>query len=674
MTIHRSNRALTALLLGTTLGCSGGGILHTRFAAVHNTLTTMGVSQLGPISQGSLAEGATARFPVELDARCHTFVAFGDGVRDVELNVLDANNQRVAGDNTRDSQATVQFCPPMRGRYTLALRMADGGGGYLLANWQGGSASGGAAAGAEGGPGTCASAIPITAGQTVTGDTRRAGSHNDGSCVGSDEGEGGAPELVYALTLERRQQVTVSVEQGAGYDGTVYVRSGSCEEQSSEAPGGCNDDAGDTSHSRVVVALDPGTHYIFVDGFARNAGTFSMTVTAADIPSVADVCQSAAALTPNTAVTGTFAAQDLDIFQARCGNRTPGPDRVYRLVVPEESRLQLHQESDYDGVLSFRRACADAASEVECNDDAEDQQHARINAIVPAGTYFVFTDAFAAGAAGNYTLQADLAPVAGANTAGDTCADAQVLTPGTPVDGNTFLARDDLRSPCAAATDGYDVVYRMNVAARSRVQLWFDSNDLREQGTITVTRACEAPALAQATCRAGALGANRAYDQILDPGDYFVIVDSAAPRRFGRFRLNSRVESAAEVERLCRTAPLLVPGRTVTGTTAGGTDRFQASCAGGARSPERLYRLVVRRRSAVRVSVTSTTSGYDPAVFIRQTCAQASTERGCNDDAGDVQHSQVEATLDPGTYTVFVDGYAGNNSGTFSLECQVTPQ
>jgi len=674
VTNHRSTRALTGMLLSAAVGCAGSNALHTRFSAVHNTLTTMGVSQLGPLSEGSLAEGATARFPVELDARCHTFVAFGDGARDVELNVLDANNQRVAGDSTRDAQATVQFCPTVRGRYTLALRMAEGGGGYLLANWRGGTNAGGAAGAAgEGGPGSCATAIPITPGQTVTGDTRRGQSHNDGSCTGVEEGETGAPELVYALTLERRQQVTIAVEQ-AGFDGTVYVRSGGCEDPSSEAAGGCNDDEGDTSHSRLVLALDPGTHYIFVDGYARNAGTFSMTVTAADVPSIADVCQSAAALTPNTAVTGTLTSQDLNLFQARCGGNARGPDRVYRLEVPQESRLQLHQESDYDGVIHFRRACAEAATEVDCNDDAEDVQHARINAIVPAGTYFVFTDGYAPNAAGAYTLQADLAPVAGGNTAGDTCADAQLLTPGTPVDGNTFQARDDVHSPCAAAADGYDVVYRLNVTARSRVKLWFDSNDLREQGTITVARACDGVPLTQATCRPGAIGEARAYDQVLDPGNYYVIVDSAAPRRFGRFRLNSHVESAAEVERLCRTAPLLVPGRTVTGTTVGGTDRFQASCAGGARSPENLYRLVVRRRSAVRVSVTSTTNGYDPAVFIRQTCAQSNTERGCNDDAGDVRHSQVEATLEPGTYTVFVDGYANRNSGAYSLECQVTPQ
>ena len=672
MTMLRSNRALNGLVLLAAAGCtSATASLHHRFAAVHNTLTTMGVSQLGALSEGSLAAGATARFPVELDARCHTFVAFTHGPRDVELQVLDANNQRVAVDGTRDAQATVQFCPTVRGRYTLALRMADGGGSYLLSNWSGGSASSGGAS--PDGPGTCASPIPITPGTPVTGDTRRGTAHNDGSCVGSEEGETGAPELVYQITLERRQQVTVAVEQGAGYDGTVYIRSGTCDDPSGEVAGACNDDDGDTSHSRITTALDPGTYFIFVDGFAHNAGTFTLNVTTADVPTMAEVCQNAATLAPNSPVTGTLGPQDMNVFQARCGANARGPDKVYRLEVPQESRLQLHQESDYDGVIYLRRACADAASEVECNDDAEDILHSRINTVVPAGTYFVFTDGYQANAAGNYTLEADLAPVAGGTVPGDTCADAQPLTPGTPVEGNTFQAHDDVHSPCGAPTEGYDVVYRLNVTARSRVKLWFENSDLREQGTITVTRSCDAAPLAQATCQPGALGENHAFDQVLDPGQYFVVVDSSAPRHFGRFRLNSRVESAAEVERLCRAATLLVPGRTVTGTTTG-QDHFQASCAGGARSPENLYRLVIRRRSAVRLSLTSTTQGFDAALYLRQNCAQANTERACNDDAGDAQHSLIETTLDPGTYTVFVDGYANHNSGAYSLETQVTPQ
>ncbi len=496
-------------------------------------------------------------------------------------------------------------------------------------------------------------------------------SRNNASCLGVRGEEEGAPEVVYSLTLERRQQVTVAVEQQGNYDGAVYIRSGTCDDQEAEVAGACNDDDGDTSHSRVQMALEPGQYFIFVDGFGRNRGSFQMTVTTRDVPTAAEVCQSAAVLAANTPVTGQLSSQEMNNFQARCGANARGPDRVYRLEVPQESRMQLHQESDYDGVLHIRRACADPNSEVECNDDAEDVQHARINAILPAGTYYVFTDGYQANAQGNYTLQADLAPVAGGTVQGDTCADALPITPGTPVEGNTFQAHDDVPSPCASQTDGYDMVYRLTVTGRSRVRLWFDQADITEQATLTVTRNCAQ--IAQAQCRAGAVGEQRAFDQVLDPGQYFVVVDSAQPRRFGRFRLNARVEDAAAVERVCRTAPLLVPGRTVTGTTQG-QDRFNATCAGGARSPENLYRLVLRRRSSVRLALTSSTPNFDAALYVRQQCAVATTERACNDDAGDAQHSLIETTLEPGTYTVFVDGFATNNHGSYSLDVQVTPQ
>lgn len=661
--------ALTCALLGL-LGCTSSGGLQGRFTAVHNTLHAMGLSQVGHLSEGSLSEGATQRFPMDLEAQCYSFVAFGgDGARDVDLSILDANNNRVANDDTHDTQAVVRFCAPARGRYTLAVRMADGGGSFLLANWRGGAASAGGDASANG-PGTCRQPLPVAVGQTVTGDTTRASAEHDGSCLPSDDGDG-APELVYALTVERRQLVTVAVEQRGNYDGAVYIRSGTCEDPGAEVPQACNDDEGDTSHSRVSAPLDPGQYFIFVDGYGRNRGHFSMTVTARDVPSIADVCQNAPTLTPNTPVTGQLSAQELNLFTCRCGGGGRGVDRPYRLDVPQESRVQLHQESDYDGVIYVRRACGEAASEVACNDDAEDIQHARINTVLTAGTYYVFTDAYQPNGQGNYTLQADLAPVGGGNTAGDTCADAQPLTPGTPVEGNTLQAHDDLHPTCAAPQEGYDLVYRLDVPTRSRVKVWLDQSDLREASTLTITRDCAQ--LAQATCRPNAMGEGRGIDQVLDAGRYFIIVDSSTPRAFGRFRINARIENVQEMERLCRTAPLLVPGRTVTGTTSG-PDRFQASCAGGARSSENLYRLVLRRRSHVRLALSSTTPGYDAAIYIRQTCTNPSTERACNDDAGDQQHSLIDTDLDAGTYTVFVDGFSANNAGGYSLETQVSPR
>lgn len=665
-----------ALCLAGVAACTSSGGLQGRFTAVHNTMVSLGLNQLGHLSEGSLGEGASVNLPVELEAQCYTFVAFGgDGARDVDLSLLDGNSQRIGGDTTHDAHGAFHHCLRTRGRYVLSLRMTAGSGSYLVGTWQGGGAAGSGGARPEATTGTCMNPIPITPGQTVTGNTSENPARFTGRCL-QGEGEGGgdaeapraagAPEVVYALTLDRRQQVTVAMETQGNFDGALYIRQGSCEDDNAEV--GCNDDEGDTSHARVSAALEPGQYFIFADGFGNARGSYSLTVTAADVPSPAEVCQNAAALAPNTPVTGQLSTQDFNIFTARCGNNARGPDRVYRLEVPQESRLQLHEESDYDGVLYLRRACGDANTEVDCNDDAEDTQHSRINAVVPAGTYYVYSDSFRNNATGNYTLEADLAPVAGGSTPGDTCADAVPLVPGTPVEGNTFQAHDDVQSPCATA-EGYDVVYRLNLPTRSRVKLWFEQSDLNNQGTITVTRNCGQ--VAQATCRAGNVGEANAYDQTLDAGQYFVIVDSAAARHFGRFRLNARVEDPQAAERLCRTAPLLVSGRTVSGTTANGTDRFQATCAGAARSPENLYRLNLTRRSRVRLTLSAQ---FDGALYLRQQCTQQSTERACNDDSTDPQHSLIETELPPGQYTVFVDGYGQNNSGTYTLETEVTPQ
>ncbi|MEI8256343.1 MAG: hypothetical protein WCJ30_11785, partial [Deltaproteobacteria bacterium] len=387
--------------------------------------------------------------------------------------------------------------------------------------------------------------------------------------------------------------------------------------------------------------------------------------------------QQAIALTVGQAMSGQTSG-DANVFQGTCANHTPGPDHVYRLEVPQESRLQLYQESDYDGALFVRRACADASTEVACNDDADDVQHSRINTIVPPGTYYVFSDGYSAQASGSFTLEADLAPVAGGSgMAGDTCADAQALTNGQTVEGNTFLAHDDVTTPCGAPQEGYDAIYRIDVPSRSHVRLFFESNDNR-QGVIYLTRSCgtssPSPANANIACRAGAIGDDNAVDAVLDRGTYYVVVDSAQPRAFGRFKLTARIEDLAALDRVCRAAPALRTGQTVTGTTAG-DDRFQSTCAGGSHNPENLYRVVLRRRSFVRLALTSTTAGYDPSIYLRSNCTDISTERACNDDVpGDTRHSLVEATLDAGTYTVFVDGFGTHNAGAYSLEVTINPQ
>jgi hypothetical protein len=82
-----------------------------------------------------------------------------------------------------------------------------------------------------------------------------------------------------------------------------------------------------------------------------------------------------------------------------------------------------------------------------------------------------------------------------------------------------------------------------------------------------------------------------------------------------------------------------------------------------------IYRLQIRRRSLVRLSSEQT--GWDGVIYLRRDCLDAVTELGCNDDAGDNRHSLVETILEPGTYYVFVDGYAESNQGAFTLDVDI---
>jgi hypothetical protein len=239
-----------------------------------------------------------------------------------------------------------------------------------------------------------------------------------------------------------------------------------------------------------------------------------------------------------------------------------------------------------------------------------------------------------------------------------------------------LAARDDIQPSCGGGTDTPDVVYRVDVRSRGRLKLFFEYMDesLREAGglVIAVQRACGGSAANNTiACRAVAPGDDNVVDTVVTPGTYFVVVDAARARAFGRFTLNASLEDLAAVENACRRATVLTPGRTVTGTTSG-SDMFQATCAGNARSPENLYRLVLRRRSHVRVEVTSTSGNYDPAIYMRANCADPSTERACVDDTNGTTNAVIEGDFDAGTYTIFVDGFSQNNSGPYTLRADVS--
>jgi TPR repeat protein len=118
----------------------------------------------------------------------------------------------------------------------------------------------------------------------------------------------------------------------------------------------------------------------------------------------------------------------------------------------------------------------------------------------------------------------------------------------------------------------------------------------------------------------------------------------------------------------CRAAPSVPVGGSIEGETAG-DDLARASCGSLARSPERVFRVELRRRQSLRIEAQRLTVGFDPVVYVRRSCADERSELACNDDplAGLNERSRIERPFDPGTYWVFVDGFGATNAGRFRL-------
>lgn len=636
---------------------------------MHNTLTAMGLMQIGPIHQGSLAEGRDVRLPVDLPAQCTTVVAIGGaGVHDLDLSLLDADDKLLAHDTTRDAQPAVRACLEKGGRFTILVRMTRGTGDFVATSWT--SESGGVTLPQTGtasallAVGTCDAPIPLAVGST-SGTTRRGESEHSGSC-GSSESK----EVVYTLAVPRRQRVTIDVDPQ--FDSVLYVRKDDCADKDAEVV--CNDDVSSGGNkrstssrgSRIDEVLDPGTYWVFVDGYQNEVGSFRMNVQVADVPSLAASCQQARPLVQKSTGTlsGAFNHADGSCDQGK------GPDVLHRLEVPQRARVRLTVHSDeFSPVVHLRQSCLDDQSEVGCSDDGMKPEDAVFVGVLDPGTYTVFADSGDKAARGRYSIEADLATERGAGVRGDACGDAiPVALDDKPIEGDTFEAKDDFTGKCTAV-GAPDVMYRFEVSKRSRVTAKF----LQEEGdhVFVLSRSC--------TDRSTEITCGATLDEVLDPGMYWLAIDGSTRGPFGRYSFNLRAKDVTLQEAACRAPPPLLLGQTVTGTTAGMGDRFTVSCAGredAQASGDRVYRLTVTTRTHVQLRLS--TPNHDGVLAIRKSCVDPprmksarNVEAACNNDGPDNRHSKIDTTLDPGTYYVVVDGHQAKNEGTFTLEAKV---
>lgn len=660
--------AFAALAAVAACGPSRTGELEPRYVAVHNAMAAMGLAQVGPIQRGSLAEGRETRVVLDLGAECTTIVALGGaGVRDLDVSLLDADDKPVAHDTTRDPQAALRTCPDKAAKYTLLVKMAQGSGDFVTATWAGGpapvasSAPSSATAAAPTGAGTCESPIALSPG-TIAGNTRRGESEHAGSCVSSS-----SSEIVYELDVPRRSRVSLEVD--ATFDSVLYLRRDACADEDGEIA--CNDDAGGSSKrtsnrsSRLDEVLDPGKYFVFVDGYGSEAGSYRLKVDVADVPSLADACRQARPLGPfktSAQLSGAF-----DNAHASCGDDAKGPDVIHRLDVSGRSRVRVTStSSEFSPVVHVRRQCTDDTSEVGCSSTGAATSEATFVGLLDPGAYTVFADSTDKDAHGRFTIEAETAPEHGTGIRADTCSDAQGLQlTEKRVEGDTFRARDDVSGRCTGQ-GAPDVLYRFELARRSRVSAHF----LSQEGSHVFVLS------SRCGDRASELACTANLDETLGPGIYSLAVDGAAHEGLGRFAFAFSAREVAAQEAACKAPPLLAPGQKVSGTTAGGGDRFMTTCAGredGQASADRVYRIELKARA--RVQLLLETPGFDGVLALRKSCvdpprvrAPRSAEVTCNNDYQDSRHSRIETTLEPGTYFVVVDGHQSKNEGAFTLE------
>jgi Bacterial pre-peptidase C-terminal domain len=661
----------TLLWLGLPAACSttrdaASGALEPRFVAVHNALAAMGLAEVGPIHEGSLAEGEEARVSLDLPAGCTTVVAFGgEGVRDVDATLKDGRGQAIAHDTTSEPQAVLRACVDGADAYVLVVKAASGAGHWVVATWAGGVGSGPAATGAQAASasqqaaGTCESPVPLAA-ETVSGSTRGGASVNTGSCDHSD-----AREMVYELDVPRRQRVIVDVD--AHFDSVLYIRKDDCSDENAEVD--CNDDSptGGRNKSRIERVLEPGKYFVFVDGYNQESGAYKLTVSTSDVVALSDACKRAPRLAAGAVVAATTegAANDAE---ASCGGGAAGQDAPWRFDLASPARVRLIEHSDEVApVLHVRRACADAESETACGESRSGANEAVVTGMFAAGGYTVFADARERDSAGHYTLSLETLPAAGTGTTGDACGDAVVLAgSGGTTTGDTFSARDDLSGSCGGSGAG-DVVYRLDVARRSRFQASLQGE--------------EAPHVLVAWRRCGdgasELACGTTLDQVLAPGTYFVGVDGATTDALGRFALVWTVQDLAAQATACASAPVLTDRRTVAGTTAGAGDRFATSCGARDGAPDgsdRVFRFALGARARVKLELEAAT--FDAFLALRRSCGDAAGSTGgvqlaCSAEADRARTTELEVTLDRGTYWVVVDGQSPNDQGSFTLRYSV---
>ena len=488
---------------------------------------------------------------------------------------------------------------------------------------------------------------------------------------GSCGGRGG--EVAIAYTAPANGLLTVTTVGFAEYDTLLHARSGICVDPASELA--CNDDTGGLQSTLEFEVTAGELIYVFADGFDAS-GSGEMLFTLREIVGLGDECDPeglenlcSGALACEDDGEGTFVCTGApgtcdvpnilaelavfdaetntwtvdgtteereDRYNATCASSARSGDQVYSFTPPTAGVVTAELTSPagaegYDTALYARADCADAGSQIVCNDDAGSTRRSLITFDVLGGEeVFLFVDGFGATATGPYTLAVTLEARAGL---GESCVELECA-------GELVCFEDTCEEVVEVATG----------------ETCNEITTFCAEGDVCFEGECET--IVTAADGESCNGVSIVCDGTL------ACIDGTCADPGGTCELPTVLAEAATYDEATN-------AWTYEGSTEGRENTQEASCASSARSPDQVFEFEAIFDGTLDIELTSPdgAAGYDTALHVRaDACADAEAELACNDDAGGTRRSFLSIDMVAGTtYFIVVDGWSTTNSGPFTL-------
>jgi hypothetical protein len=216
-------------------------------------------------------------------------------------------------------------------------------------------------------------------------------------------------------------------------------------------------------------------------------------------------------------------------------------------------------------------------------------------------------------------------------------------------------ALDDLSPAGCGGENGSDVVYSATITERTTI-----TASLKAPFT-TRLYILDSPCQGESVL---ACGTTSATTLELDPGTYYVVVDSDAADQTGDFALTVQLEpSPLPSNDTCDSVQALEAGQVpiqVSGTTKWGLNQYSGTCGGDGAADVAYSFVATDVNDDLLVTIDAT---FAPVLVLRAQDCAAGFQLSCSTNG-----SISIPGLAPGTYYLLIDGVAAEDEGTFTLD------